>query len=137
MNDTGRRVEIDGEGKAVAVRMLVGADVDLGLPAVVHCMRDAHHVYIGRPSKWGNPFRVGRDGDRARVISLYERYLLQTPALRAALAELEGKVLGCWCAPHACHGEVLLRLSNPVRPPLVGHLHGAPAPPRPYAFSHR
>jgi hypothetical protein len=78
----------------------------------VHCKRERHHVYIGRPSKWGNPFVLGRDGDRAEVIALYERWLCANEALMADLGELRGKVLGCWCAPRPCHGDVLVRLAN-------------------------
>lgn len=79
---------------------------------VVHCKRAPHDVYIGRPSKWGNPFRIGRDGTRAEVIAKYRAYLLGSPVLMAALPELRGKVLGCWCAPQACHGDVLAELAN-------------------------
>jgi len=77
-------------------------------PLVVHCKRSRYDVYIGRPSKWGNDFKVGRDGTRAQVIALYERWLSEQPEL---LAALEGKTLGCWCAPKPCHGEVLVRLA--------------------------
>lgn len=70
-------------------------------------------VYIGRPSKWGNPFVIGKDGTRAEVISKYEAWIVQQPELMASLHELTGKVLVCWCMPEACHGEVLLRLANP------------------------
>jgi hypothetical protein len=38
----------------------------------VHCKRERHHVYIGRPSKWGNPFVVGKHGQRGECIALYE-----------------------------------------------------------------
>lgn len=79
---------------------------------VVHCKRAAHDVYIGRPSKWGNPFVIGRDGTRDDVIARYEAWLLEQPELLAALPELAGKTLGCWCAPRACHGDVLARLAN-------------------------
>ena len=79
---------------------------------VVHCKRAAHDVYIGRPSKWGNPFVIGRDGTRDEVIARYEAWLLEQPELLAALPELAGKTLGCWCAPRACHGDVLARLAN-------------------------
>ena len=79
---------------------------------VVHCKRAAHDVYIGRPSKWGNPFVIGRDGSRDDVIASYEAWLLEQPELLAALPELAGKTLGCWCAPRACHGDVLARLAN-------------------------
>jgi uncharacterized protein DUF4326 len=79
---------------------------------VVHCRRAPFQVYIGRPSKWGNPYRIGRDGDRDRVIDLYEEWLPTQPDLMAALHELRGMVLGCWCAPRRCHGDPLARLAN-------------------------
>jgi|688.fasta_scaffold190153_4 hypothetical protein len=81
-------------------------------PFVVHCKRSKHDVYIGRPSKWGNPFEIGKDGDRAEVIQKYREWVATQPNLMAALPELRGKVLGCWCAPKACHGDVLVSLAN-------------------------
>ena len=79
---------------------------------VVHCKRAKHDVYIGRPSKWGNPFEIGKDGDRETVICKYREWVVTQPRLMAALPELRGKVLGCWCAPQACHGDVLVSLAN-------------------------
>jgi hypothetical protein len=70
-------------------------------------------VYIGRPSKWGNPFVIGRDGTRSEVVARYRSYLLGNTQLMAALPELAGKDLVCWCAPDACHGDVLVELANP------------------------
>ena len=71
-----------------------------------------HQVYIGRPSKWGNPFRLRHEGERIRVIAQYRADLvhrLRTGRVaRAELAELDGRPLVCWCAPLACHGHVLL-----------------------------
>ena len=71
-----------------------------------------HQIYIGRPSRWGNPFRLHHDGGRIRVIALYRTDLvrrLRTGGItRAELAELYGRPLVCWCAPAACHGHVLL-----------------------------
>ena len=66
----------------------------------------------GGPRKWGNPFVIGRDGTRDDVIARYELWLLEQPELVDALPELAGKTLGCWCAPRACHGDVLARLAN-------------------------
>jgi len=94
---------------------------------VVHCKRAPFDVYIGRAmssqgfnaSKWGNPFKIGRDGTRAEVIAKYEAHLRSRPDLMAALPELRGKVLGCWCAPDPCHGDVLARLANA---PLPGYV---------------
>jgi hypothetical protein len=79
---------------------------------VVHYKRDPFDIYIGRPSKWGNPFVLGKDGDRDAVIAWYEAWLIRQPALMAALLDLIGKVLGCWCTPAAYHGDVLARLAN-------------------------
>lgn len=70
-------------------------------------------VYIGRPSKFGNPFVIGQHGDRAQVIKRFEEWLLAQPKLvEAAKQELRGKNLVCWCAPLACHGDVLMRIAN-------------------------
>lgn len=74
---------------------------------VVHCKKEPFDVYIGRGSKWGNPFIVGKHGDRAEVISKYEMYIMTRPDLVASLPELAGKTLGCWCKPKACHGDIL------------------------------
>jgi hypothetical protein len=79
---------------------------------VVHCKKERYDVYIGRPSKWGNPFIIGRDGTRKEVVSKYRKWILNQPHLLESLSELKGKTLGCWCAPSACHGDVLVELIN-------------------------
>jgi hypothetical protein len=79
---------------------------------VVHCKKDNYDVYIGRPSKWGNPFVIGRDGTREEVVEKYRQYLLNDQNLINSLPELRGKILGCWCASLACHGDVLAELAN-------------------------
>lgn len=76
----------------------------------VHCKRELYDVYIGRPSKWGNPFVIGKDGTRDDVVRKYEEWIKGQPELMIALTELKGKTLGCWCSPAACHGDVLIRL---------------------------
>ncbi|MGH6878316.1 MAG: DUF4326 domain-containing protein [Rhizomicrobium sp.] len=72
-------------------------------------------MYIGRGSKWGNPFRISVDGDRAAVIAKHARWLRDQHHLLRALDELRGKSLLCFCAPSACHGDLLLRLANASR----------------------
>lgn len=67
-------------------------------------------VYIGRGSKWGNPYVIGKSGQRGAVLSKYRDYILNSPELIADLHELDGKVLGCWCKPLACHGDILVQL---------------------------
>jgi len=77
---------------------------------VVNLKHEPYDVYIGRGSKWGNPFRIGIDGTREEVIEKYRNYVLTRPDLLAALDELEGKRLGCYCKPLPCHGDVLVEL---------------------------
>ena len=69
-------------------------------------------VYVRRPSKWGNPFTIGKDGDREAVIAKFTAHLEASPRLLASLHELRGKDLVCWCAPAACHADVLLDRAN-------------------------
>jgi len=77
---------------------------------VVHCKKEPFDVYIGRPSKWGNPFPLSLG--RKECIAQYEKWILTQPKLLMDLHELKGKRLGCFCAPFACHGDVLVRLVN-------------------------
>ena len=68
-------------------------------------------VRIDRATRWGNPFVIGRDGPHAEVIEKYRAWLWRE--IRAGrvpledLAALHGRRLACWCAPEACHGDVL------------------------------
>jgi hypothetical protein len=80
---------------------------------VVHCKKEKFDVYIGRPSKWGNRFEIDRDGNREEVIEKYREWIHTRPALmKQAKKELKGKVLGCWCKPKACHGDVLAEIAD-------------------------
>jgi hypothetical protein len=80
------------------------------MTTVVHCKRDEYDIYIGRGSKWGNPFVIGKDGTRLEVIGKYRQYLLGRKDLVSALGELKNNRLGCWCRPLMCHGDVLVEL---------------------------
>ncbi len=90
---------------------------------VVHCKRTTYDVYIGRPSVFGNPFSH-KEGtlaqftvaSRDEAVQKYEEWLLQQPELLEAVKELKGKVLGCWCSPQKCHGDVLSRIANSSPP---------------------
>ena len=82
-------------------------------------LKDPVNVYIGRQtrlisgSKWGNPYRmIDYEDNREVVIDLYEMYLAENPDLLNSVGELRDKVLGCWCSPQACHGEILHRLAG-------------------------
>ena len=88
-------------------------------PRVVHCKREEFDVYIGRGSRWGNPYshKVGTlaehvVGSRTEAIQKFEEYLLSNEELMASLPDLKGKILGCWCKPKSCHGDILLRYAN-------------------------
>jgi hypothetical protein len=94
-----RRAAMLGTGDGRAPRVLNRRKV--GVPD------DA--VYVGRPSKWGNPFR---SHSRQRNIELYRDWLTRQNRLMDSLHELRGKDLVCWCAPSKCHADVLLRLAN-------------------------
>ena len=76
-------------------------------------------VYIGRGSKWGNPFPIKKDYNRACVISMYGYYLEgdgvnegKGKHLLDDIEELRGKTLVCYCKPQACHGDVLVNILN-------------------------
>ena len=86
------------------------------MPKVLNRHRDAvpqSAVYIGRGSKWGNPFKIGVHGTREEVIDKYVNYLHDNMHLvEEAQKELRGKDLVCYCSPCPCHGDVLLRIAN-------------------------
>lgn len=85
---------------------------------VVNKYKDRYDVYIGRGSKWGNPFThvegtkaQFKVGSREEAVEAYRNYILKSPLMQD-LHELKGKVLGCFCKPQACHGDVLAELAN-------------------------
>ena len=90
------------------------------MPKVVHCKKDSYDVYIGRPSKFGNPYSHLPNSaapyvvdSREDAVRLYEEWIREQPELmEAAKKELKGKTLGCWCSPLACHGDVLIKIAN-------------------------
>lgn len=94
---------------------------------VVHCKKDPYDVYIGRPSKWGNPFTHLMGKTRAEIqvesreesIKAYGEWLQgarevpgRKPPTREEVKSLYGKILGCWCKPLPCHGDILVALSD-------------------------
>lgn len=86
---------------------------------IVHINKEPYDIYIGRPSKWGNPYSH-KEGtlaefkvkNRAEALEKYEKYLLENETLFNSLIELQGKTLGCWCKPNRCHGDILVKWSN-------------------------
>ena len=90
-------------------------------------MADPNNAYIGRGgvvligsrrfsypgSKWGNPFKPSKDNTKEQRIRQYEEYIrekIERESLQEELLSMKGKVLGCWCKPEGCHGDVLVRL---------------------------
>lgn len=70
-------------------------------------------VYIGRPSRWGNPFALKTTATRDEVCDKFEKYVRENPLLvKAIKEELKGRNLICFCAPFRCHGDTLLRIAN-------------------------
>ena len=83
---------------------------------VVNKYKEPYDVYIGRGSKWGNPFVIGKDGNREEVIEKYDVWLSSNiKLLMLLLVELEGMRLGCFCKPSACHGDVLVEYIERMR----------------------
>jgi len=115
-------------------------------PTVVHLKRKDGKVvvdcdlYIGRAmyqggwklsaSKWANPYKVvdGSPEARTRALQLYEAHVRSLPALMGSLRELDGKRLGCWCAPLPCHGDVLVKLWRESQPQRSAEEKGAALP---------
>jgi hypothetical protein len=75
---------------------------------IAWAQEEGRYVRIDRDSAWGNPYHIGRHGDRATVLAKYRAHLDRSPELQARLPELRGKVLGCHCFPARCHGDVLI-----------------------------
>lgn len=76
-------------------------------------LSDPHSIYCGRPSKWGNPFEVGVDGNRQEVIHKYKLWLHgEVELIKEAKKELYGMNLVCWCKPKDCHCDHLIIIVN-------------------------
>ena len=97
---------------------------------IVHCKRESYDIYIGRPSKWGNPFthRSSRTCaeiqvvDRNEAIVAYRQWIRgyrqvpgREPPSLEEIKSLQGKILGCWCKPLPCHGDVLAELADQLK----------------------
>lgn len=70
-------------------------------------------VYIGRGSKYGNPFSIDANNTREEVIKEYREWIQNQPELLADIKKnLPGKDLVCYCFPQPCHGDVILEIAN-------------------------
>ena len=97
----------------MAIKQLMEIVPKTSSTRVVNKYKEPFDVYIGRGSIWGNPYTVQAYG-RKLCIEMYEQYmrqrLHQEPELYLELLKLDGKVLGCFCKPKPCHGDVLVKL---------------------------
>lgn len=93
---------------------------------MVNGIRPYYDIYIGRRlnypkatfplSKWHNPFIIKfMKYSIEENLELYEKHIRNTPKLWKDLDELEGKILGCWCKPDPCHGDILIKLLKEKR----------------------
>lgn len=74
-------------------------------------------IYVGRPSRWGNPFIVGKDcKTKEEAVAMYRDWLplaLNALYVKRDIKTLHGKNLACWCKlDEPCHADVLLELVN-------------------------
>ena len=92
-------------------------------------MKNSHHEYIGRSgvvfinkerfpkkaSMWANPFTVKTEG-RDKCLELYEAWVRDKIKKEGTeeLKKLKNKVLGCWCKPEKCHGDILIKILNEI-----------------------
>jgi Domain of unknown function (DUF4326) len=99
----------------------------MSLTRVVNRRCEPFDVYIGRPSIYGNPFshKPGtlarfRVADRAEALLRFREWFLSRPELiERARRELRGRVLGCWCKPSPCHGDVIAEIIDGL-PAVIG-----------------
>jgi hypothetical protein len=80
------------------------------MTTVVNKRTDAYDIYCGRGSIFGNPYEIGIDGTREKVIERYKvwfNFCLRDPIFKREVLKLKGKKLGCFCAPLDCHGRII------------------------------
>lgn len=95
------------------------------MTTVVHCKKEKYDVYIGRPSKWGNPFtHINSKSTKAEfilstreeAIEAYRKWITEGEGMHLLndIHELKDKVIGCWCYcyPKSCHGDILADIAN-------------------------
>jgi len=106
--------------KAHGIDRLIIVGVPGPKPVLVHkdssrftSAKRSERVYIGRPSKWGNPFDHRIEGKKV-AIAKHRAWIMTEYKMLASLRTLWGKTLGCFCPPNACHGDTLVELSQRI-----------------------
>lgn len=80
--------------------------------------KPAGSVVVARPSRWGNPFKIGENLDRVSAIAAFRAWLLEPhrtegPSLAEVRCALRDRDLACWCSlDEPCHADVLLEIAN-------------------------
>ena len=104
----------------------------MAITRVVHCKVFPCNVYIGRPTFFGNPWShkeskiaTFKVETREDAVNAYRDWLMgvrftnvlqeNRKKILQNLMSLNGKDLGCWCAPASCHGDVLVELIKKVQ----------------------
>lgn len=88
---------------------------------VVNLHKEPYDVYIGRAGKgkdgyFGNPFKLNPGDPKGSTLEKYRDYfvnrLLNDPEFKERVLSLQGKTLGCFCKPNACHGDIIVEYLN-------------------------
>lgn len=88
-------------------------DLDRFMQGIIKGGGDSRYVYIGRPSKWGNPYVMSEGAlTREECVEEYRNDAMTGWPPFDDLSELKDKVLVCWCKPLPCHGDVLAELAD-------------------------
>lgn len=85
------------------------------MTTVVNLHKSMYDVYIGRGSIFGNPYEIGIDGTRAEVLTRYIKwfdFMVRDDIFIQELNKLDGKILGCYCKPELCHGDIIAGFLN-------------------------
>lgn len=74
-------------------------------------------IRVDRTSLFGNPYLIGRDGDRKEVVQKFKTYflnrMLTDSNFRNRVLALRGRVLGCWCNEgDLCHARIIADFLN-------------------------
>lgn len=88
---------------------------------VVNLYKEKYDVYIGRPGKgqkgyFGNPFPLTKESDREKILLEYKNYfyskIKNDKEFESRVSELKDKILGCFCHPKNCHGDIIAEYLN-------------------------
>jgi hypothetical protein len=122
-----QRIAADREMRHLIEGSSLGAPYRIQLRRTKGWRKPIDAVVVARPTRWGNPFRVGdvihrgplysgHDEivrDRAHAVRLYRQWLFTQEHSENLAVELRGRVLACWCPlDQPCHADVLLELAN-------------------------